>query len=248
VTSTGGGAEHPDVVIAKRIAAALGLQHEHVVPGEVHDLPRSEADYRSVFRISHGDWNANNFRTANAMKRSARLTGQDNYKRLNRDQMVSMNRWYARRMADQQTLPVLATDTVNMCAALYNKHDPREGPLEFVYFLLKRFAPELLDIPFAGHALPLHPVEPYMTAAATKSMPNQLAEAYYDPQLVSETLGLVFRPAWISLGTGIDRKIRRAANRLARSTVKPTLRELDSEDTKRIAMGFACAAQMESFH
>lgn len=183
-TKCWGPESHPDVVIGKRIAETLRLPFNNVTgDGKVY-IPERISDYQKCISISQGDWNSNNFRTSNQFVKRVVVSGQDNYKRHNWNKIFSMNRWYAARMSYTKTLPILSNNIVNKVALVYGKHNFHHGLFEFVYELLRRFSPSLLEIPFVGMQLPQHPVEPFSTVKESKIMPSHLAKAHWDEELV----------------------------------------------------------------
>lgn len=250
-TSTSGPEDHPDVVLAKKIASTLGLDHEHVENTDeegkqVLFIPRSVEDYQSCFLVSQGDWNSNTYRVSRDIDRNVNFTGQDNYKRVNVDQAYGLNRWYARRMSCTQVIPVLANDAVNICASIYHHLGTKESIYEFVYYTLKKFEPNLLDVPFAGQSLPMHYVEPYMTVAETKAMPSIVAEAYYDESLILNNLSALFyKDNFIqSFAYKVDKKLLKS---LFHKTNRLPISSLNTQRKKRIAMDFACSSPLNEF-
>tara|TARA_R110001583_G_scaffold105202_1_gene252649 strand:+ start:16007 stop:16900 length:894 start_codon:yes stop_codon:yes gene_type:complete len=251
-TTTSGPAAHPDVVLAKKIANTLGIEHKHIDTAvdetgkHDHFIPRSVDDYQACFLLSQGDWSSNNFRISREVERGLVFTGQDNFKRIQTAQVQGVNRWYARRMSHTQLIPVLANDAVNICASIYHHLGNKESISEFVYFALKKFEPELLDIPFAGQSLPMHYVKPYMTVADSKSMPNMLAEAYYDEALILNNLpSLFYKDNFLQLFTyKLDRKLN--ISLFHKSKLWP-ISTLNTQGKKRIAMDFACSSQLNEF-
>ncbi|WP_054834598.1 hypothetical protein [Methanobrevibacter arboriphilus] len=62
--------------------------------------------------------------------------------------------------------PLFYTEKEAYLALLYN--DTQSGYKEFVYEILKRAEPKLLEIPFVGDKLPQIDVEPYSTIYESK--------------------------------------------------------------------------------
>lgn len=251
ITNTSGPADHPDVVLAKKIANHLGLEHRHSGDKDIEGkqiilIPRSVDDYQSCFLISQGDWSSNNFRTTRQIERAYVLTGQDNFKRTKTSHVQSINRWYSRRMAHTQLIPILANDAVNICASIYHNFGTRDSIYEFVYYALKKFEPDLLDIPFAGQSLPMHYVKPYMTVADSKKMPSMVAEAYFDETLILNNLPTLFyKDNFIqSFFYKVERKLK---VRLFHRTNKIPISQLNTQIKKRIAMDFACSSHLNEF-
>ena len=143
-----------------------------------------------------GDWNSNNWRTSNSFQNKLVLSGQDNYKRHNWAKIFSMNRWYAARMSYTSTFPVLSHQIINDMVLIYGKHAFHIAMFEFAFELLKRYSPDLLDIPLVGMQIPQHPIEPFSTVRASKQMPSIDAEAFFDQELASKFLSFIqFEPS-----------------------------------------------------
>ena len=251
-TSTSGPADHPDVVLAKKIANTLNLDHEHIEVSkneegkQISEVPRSIEDYQSCFLVSQGDWNSNNYRSTRKIDKRLYFTGQDNFKRITKSQVQGVNRWYARRMSHTQLIPILANDAVNICASIYHHLGSKESIYEFVYYALKKFEPDLLNVPFAGQSLPMHYVVPYMTVAESKRMPHQLDEAYYDESLILNNLSALFYKAnFIQLfAYKVNRRLKM---NFFHKSIKIPISTLNTEGKKRIAMDFACSSSLNEF-
>lgn len=166
---THGDENHPDVVIAKKIAEVLNLNYFHYPP-PINNPPNTKtySDYLSTFYISQGDFNSKDFvseynRQLFSLDSIFQL-GMDAFKRHNMDKIYSANRWFARRILFNKNyfFPLFFTKYETWLALLYGEQD-EESFKEFIYEILKRNDPELLNIPFAGESLPQTNIEPYLT-------------------------------------------------------------------------------------
>lgn len=158
--------EHPDVTIPKEIARVLDVKHIHIRRvGKTRSSQKYE-DYVSTFYIAQGDFNSKNMvGDYNRRIKDPNIISQlgyDGYKRLTMDQSYSANRWKSRVVLSVKnfSFPLFFTKYESWFARLYNEQGS-EFFKEFVYEVLKRSEPELLDIPFAGNSLPYIDVEPH---------------------------------------------------------------------------------------
>ena len=210
--------DHPDVEIGQICAETLSIPFKNLTGDGKLYYPETIEDYYNCASLSQGDWNSNNFRTSRVFVQRIVISGQDNYKRHNWAKIFGMNRWYAARMNYTKTLPIISLPIVNKMALVYGKHIFHNGLFEFSYELLKRFSPDLLEIPLVGMSIPQHYIEPYKTVKESKIMPSHLARAYFDQNLVIECL---------NLGSNI-------------STVQINQNEIFADERKRrIAMDYA---------
>jgi hypothetical protein len=165
----GGQDEHPDVVLAKKVADALDVEIVHYKPqGNLSPNPTDYTDYATIFYMSWGDFNSKDF-VLNYNRQVDGLDvilqhGMDAYKRTNMILLLSANRWFARRILFKRNFyfPLFFTDYEVWFAFLSEELGQRDSYKEFVYEVLKRSMPQLLDIPFAGQSLPQVDVEPYL--------------------------------------------------------------------------------------
>ncbi|WP_156096047.1 hypothetical protein [Methanobacterium sp. SMA-27] len=197
---TSGQDTHPDVIIAKKVAEALDIEHFH------HDLPdngfpnsNTYDDYALTFYLGHGDWNSKDFVSYFERKISSRVSpltddlitthapgiypvnesevfqqGMVAYRRTKIDSVIRDSIWTARRVHYYQnfTIPLFFTDCELWFGLLYGEVVADNGKddayKEFVYEVLKRIEPRLLDIPFAGDSLPQVKVKPYLRIEDSK--------------------------------------------------------------------------------
>jgi len=165
--------EHPDVVIAKKIADALGIELVHS-RDNLTSNPANYPDYATTFYMSEGDFNSKDFipdynRQVDGLDFIIQF-GMDAYKRTNMHLLYSANRWFARRILFRRNFffPLFFTDYEVWFAFLCTELGQQDSYKEFVYEVLKRSMPQLLDIPFAGDSLPQVNVEPYLSVRDSK--------------------------------------------------------------------------------
>lgn len=160
---TGGIESHPDVVIAKKIADSLQLDFNHSPPSEgLVATPQKISDYMLTFYKAQGDFNSNNFDPSYSRKYDdgLNLQGMDAYKRYNMNKIYSGERWFARRTLYGKPffLPLFYTEIEIFFAIMYGKDYK-----EFIYEMLKRSEPKLLEIPIVGDTIPNTNLKPYQS-------------------------------------------------------------------------------------
>ena len=180
--------DHPDVVIGKQVTDLMNIPSQNKTGDGKIWMPRSKDDYRKGMLVSWGDWSSNNWRTSKIFQERLVISGQDNYKRHNWAKIFSMNRWYAARMSYTATIPILSHQIINDMILIYGKHDFHKATFEFAYELMKRYNPDLLNVPLVGMEIPQHPVPAYSSVKASKMMPSIDAEAYFDVDLAISLL------------------------------------------------------------
>ena len=178
-----GPVDHPDVVIGKRVTDLMQIPSENKTGDGKIWKPRSIEDYRRGMEVSWGDWSSNNWRTSKIFQERLVISGQDNYKRHNWAKIFSMNRWYAARMSYTSTIPILSHQIINDMILIYGKHDFHKAMFEFAYELMKRYNPDVLEIPLVGMEIPQHPIPAYSSVRESKMMPSIDAEAFFDEEL-----------------------------------------------------------------
>jgi len=195
---TGGQDTHPDVVIAKKVAKVLNVKYSHYVPpNKKHPNTNEYKDYASTFYMAQGDWNSKDFAINYNRKISnfpiiAQL-GMDAFKRYNQHRILSGNRWFARRVLFRNNFffPLFFTEYETWFAFFYAEHSHGDDFKEFVYEILKRSEPELLNIPFAGDSLPQTDLEPYLTTLDSKV--HEKDPFLWDYEYVTEKLKPVLK-------------------------------------------------------
>lgn len=180
--------DHPDVVIGKKITDLMNIPSENKTGDGKIWKPRSIEDYRRGMEVSWGDWSSNNWRTSKIFQERLVISGQDNYKRHNWAKIFSMNRWYAARMSYTSTIPILSHQIINDMILIYGKHDFHKAMFEFAHELMKRYNPDVLEIPLVGMEIPQHPIPAYSSVRESKMMPSIDAEAFFDEQLAISLL------------------------------------------------------------
>lgn len=199
-THTSGLSEHPDVVIGGKVASLLGIEwtHRAFEGSSFKYLPNHLNEYASTFYISQGDFNSYDFLVEYYRKRNIINTfyqaGMDVYKRDNMVSIIKFNRWFSRRVLYQSNfyLPLFSTNYELWFALLYEKHYPKQDQYkEFVYEILKRGNPKLLEIPFAFDYLPQTGLEEYKVDGYT-STNHKVGKFLWDYKFVLDELGPLF--------------------------------------------------------
>jgi len=170
---TSGQSNHPDVVIAKKVAKVLDIPHfHHLLENNKRPNTKTYNDYILTFYISQGDFNSKDFVPSYNRKITnpavlAQL-GMDAFKRYTMDKIYSGNRWFARRILFHKNFffPLFYTKYETWLAIIYGENGD-EYFKEYIYEILKRSEPELLEIPFAGDSLPQVNIKPYLTKGDT---------------------------------------------------------------------------------
>lgn len=250
-----GPSNHPDVEVAKMVAAAVSSEIAHHEPDEqtLNTMyPHSVYDYQACFRVNQGDVNSNVFSREVALSDAPTAFGSDNYKRPGLQAAAGLNRFFARSRVLRAQYLLLSLDVVNEAACIIGKHCDDPPGVEFSYYLLRRFAPELLDVPFAGQSLPLHFVAPWKTVEESKAMPAIERPGYTDLKLINENLKSII-PASL-----LEKVLKRCFGKAARRwewimnshRVAPkyfrklSLDSLNTNRKKRIAMDYAAVANL----
>ena len=187
---------HPDVIIAKKIAKILDIEHFHYKPSNnISPNSKDYADYALTFYISQGDFNSkdfvHNYDRHITDSETINLFGMDAFKRTTLDKLHSVNRWFARRTLFKRNFffPLFFTSYEIWFAFLYAEFGEWDQFKEFVYEILKRSEPKLLELPFVGASLPQVGVEPYMNKL--DSVHHQKESFLWDYNYVKDNLKLV---------------------------------------------------------
>ncbi len=194
-TKTSGRPEHPDVAIAKMIAETLSFSHENTKSEGQWPTASSAQDIRFNFYLSEGNWCSWDFVPRFGVKKSLlrgqadtiTLHGADSFKRNTMTAINSNNRWFATRTLckDPFAFPILGIKSVGYIGLTCNPvGDENPSGTEFVYNVLNRYTPALLDIPFDRASLPLHPVDPYKAERLTKSHVRE--PVFWDGSIVAK--------------------------------------------------------------
>lgn len=162
-THTNGRNDHPDVIIAGRLAECMGLNWTHKLPKD-DECPACQdiRQYSQHFFLSQGDYDSRDFAKSYDRKilTSQKIINQRGLSGYKKGLMVHIhiaNIWLSTALLSRNNflLPLLFTDYEIWVAHIYSKI---LGSFvyykEFVYHILKRGNPDLLEIPFAGDFLP----------------------------------------------------------------------------------------------
>ena len=162
-THTNGLSDHPDVVIAEKVAECLDLNWTHKLP-ENDECPACQdiRQYSQQLFLGQGDYDSRDFarnydRNILNSKNIINHRGLCGYKRGLMVHINIDNIWISSALLSRNNflLPLLSTDYEIWVARIYSQV---LGSFvyykEFVYHIIKRGNPELLEIPFAGDFLP----------------------------------------------------------------------------------------------
>ena len=167
VAHTNGSSKHPDVIVGSKVASALNVEWNNFGNDENDGktvykyLPQHFNEYASTFYASQGDFNSYDYVSyySREIKNPHEFMqlGNDMYKREEIESIAKHNRWFSRRRLFESEFyfPLFSTSYELYIAMLNNKYHHGENYFkEFVYNVIKRCEPELLDIPFAYDCLP----------------------------------------------------------------------------------------------
>lgn len=183
-TSTTGFPDHPDVIIAEKISQTLDINWKnasHSNENNLKPLPQHLRDYASTFYQSQGDFDSHDFETNYSRQIENRdyfnQLGLDWYKRDNISIIINYNRWFSRRVLFKNHFyfPLFATNLEIWFSLIYKKHFPKQHYYtEFIYNIIKRGNPKLLEIPFAFESLPQVDIEEFKSEKYTTT--------FHDPE------------------------------------------------------------------
>lgn len=196
---------HPDVILAKKVAEILDVEFFHSVPSN-NKSPNTKnyKDYAATFYMSQGDFNSKDFVKRYNRKiinnNTIAQLGNDAYKRGSLNEIISANRWSARRIHFHKNFffPIFFTDYEIWFALSYTAQKNKDGFKEFVYEIINRSEPRLLDIPFAGDYLPQTGLDPYLTRKDSKH--HEKEPFLWDFELVNKNLKPVLSKNFNKLG------------------------------------------------
>lgn len=162
-THTNGAHIHPDVIIAERVAECLDLNWIHKLP-EDNECPACQdiRQYSQQLFLGQGDYDSRDFARNYDRKilNSEKIINQRGLSGYKKGLMVHIhiaNIWLSSALLSRNNflLPLLFTDYEIWVAHIYAEVlGSFVHYKEFVYHILKRGNPELLEIPFAGDFLP----------------------------------------------------------------------------------------------
>ena len=161
-TFTSGQKDHPDVIIAKMIAECLNLDWNYREPvSKEHPSCQNIGDYSQSFFVTQGDFDSRDYikyyKRNLVNSKGISQKGMDAYKRGPMTKICSGNIWFSRVILFMNNffLPLFFTDYELWFGRLfYDILGNIKIYKEYVYNILKRANPKLLDIPFAGDYLP----------------------------------------------------------------------------------------------
>ena len=199
-THTNGESNHPDVVIGEKVANVLGFSWRHAVnENNLKRTPQTFQEYASTFYESQGDFDSHDFvtyytRDLNS-KNSFFQNGMDVYKRDSMSSIINFNRWFSRRKLFDSSFyfPLLSTNLELWFSRIYEKFDDGNDLYkEFVYYVLKKGEPELLEIPFAFESLPQLNIEEYKSEGYSSTL-HKLQNFLWDYEFVYKELDPLFK-------------------------------------------------------
>ena len=168
---TTGKKNHPDVKLGEQVAKLLEVPWIHTdykTENFLKPLPKDLRDYATTFYHAQGDFDSHDFITEYPHKLKNTDTfhqiGMNLYKRDEFYKIINFNRWLSRRILSRNNFyfPLFATNLELWFSLIYAKHYPKKKQYtEFIYNVLKRGNPKLLDIPFAFESLPQVDVKEY---------------------------------------------------------------------------------------
>ena len=206
VAHTNGSSKHPDVIVGSKVASALNVEWNNFGNDENDGktvykyLPQHFNEYASTFYASQGDFNSYDYVSyySREIKNPHEFMqlGNDMYKREEIESIAKHNRWFSRRRLFESEFyfPLFSTSYELYIAMLNNKYHHGENYFkEFVYNVIKRCEPELLDIPFAYDCLPQTCVEEFKSEDYVATV-HKVKPFLWDYDFVLNELACVFRP------------------------------------------------------
>lgn len=204
---TSGPESHPDVVIGQKVANSLNVEWENIIPKDnLKVLPQNFNDYIATFYQAQGDWNSYDFFTNYSREVNDSHTlyqlGMDMYKRKKVIETVNFNRWFGRRKLCRSNIyfPLFSTCYELWFSKLYNKDYNENDYTEFIYNILKRGSPNLLEIPFAFKSLPQTDTEEYK-AENYISTEHKVTTFLWDYTFVYDAMNPVFKEIFLKYDT-----------------------------------------------
>lgn len=204
VAHTNGSSKHPDVIVGSKVASALNVEWNNFGNDENDGktvykyLPLHFNEYASTFYASQGDFNSYDYVSyySREIKNPHEFMqlGNDMYKREEIESIAKHNRWFSRRRLFESEFyfPLFSTSYELYIAMLNNKYHHGENYFkEFVYNVIKRCEPELLDIPFAYDCLPQTGVEEFKSEDYVATV-HKVKPFLWDYDFVLNELSCVF--------------------------------------------------------
>lgn len=197
-SKTDGLTQHPDVIIAEKVASKLGIEWTHDFYGGSDNLkfvPKNFRQYANTFFISQGDFDSHDYLedySRNVEKRDFFYqSGMDLYKRDRFSAVMNFNLWSSRRRMYLSNFyfPLFATNLEFAFSRIYDRFYHKKNHYdEFVYEILKMGNPDLLEIPFALKSLPQTDV-PKFESEGYNTTSHKLEPFLWDYEFVLNRLG-----------------------------------------------------------
>lgn len=205
---------HPDVVIASRVADLLNVdwrfKNDAVNESELRYLPKSFNEFANTFYQSQGDFDSYDYITKYSREISKNDSfyqmGMNVYKRDDIYKINRFNRWLSRRtlFSSNFYFPLFSTDLESWFALLFNKHFPDQAQYkEFIYEVLRRVNPDLLQIPFAFESLPQVNLEEF-TVEGYISTRHQHEDFLWDYNFVLSELDPALKDKFMEINEKYD--------------------------------------------
>ncbi len=204
-THTQGLPNHPDVILGEKVAKILNVEWRNPQwsgnSKGIKSMPQHFTDYADTFFNSQGDYNSFNFEIKNTRKlnrsKSFHQSGMSLYKKEDVCQIINYNRWFSRRIFKKNNFyfPLLGTDYELMFSRLFYKYNSDTFNFrEFVYNVLKRGEPRLLEIPFDHDKLPQVGLEEYTGKSQVQH--HKLEPFLWDYNFVYNELNPLFKDSF----------------------------------------------------
>ena len=195
---------HPDVLLAEKIAECLDVDWTNTSSGEdeLRYFPSSLKEYASTFYISQGDFDSHD-----AVKDYSReylnptefyQHGNDLYKHDSIGAIMNISRWSSRRRLFSQDFyfPLFGT-CLEIWTSFLNEKYSEFTYKEFIYNVLKRGNPKLLEIPFANDRLPQTDLEEFKVEGYMDSRHKE-EPFLWDYNFIHDRLDPLLRSQFIS--------------------------------------------------
>lgn len=206
ISHTNGSSKHPDVIIGRKVAEALDVEWNHFGSDEndgktvYRYLPQHLNEYANTFYASQGDFNSYDYisyysREIKNPKEFMQL-GNNMYKLEEISKIAKHNRWFSRRKLFEGDFffPLFSTSYELYISRLNNKyHKGEEYHKEFVYNVIKRCEPKLLEIPFAYNRLPHVDVDEFKSEGYVATI-HKVKPFLWDYDFVLNELDGIFKP------------------------------------------------------
>lgn len=223
VAHTNGSSKHPDLIVGSMVADALNVEWNNFGSDEndgktvYRYLPQHFNEYASTFYASQGDFNSYDYISyySREIKNPNEFMqlGNDMYKREDIESIAKHNRWSSRRRLFESEFyfPIFSTSYELYIAMLNNKYHQGENYFkEFVYNVIKRCEPKLLDIPFAYDFLSQVDVEEFKSEDYVATV-HKVKPFLWDYDFVLNELSGVFKPQFDKKDSEYDNVLSKLA-------------------------------------